>query len=105
VQVAPITASIEFLSGFQLELGGRTLMLPGDYPVMIRNAGYHDEQLTLTVGDEQAQNFPVQMRELPGIVSVSAHFPLRVPPAAAMWYLAEQLATSHAAHALVCAAS
>ena len=40
-----------------------------------------------------------------GIVSVSAHFPLRVPAAAAMSYLAEQLRTSHAAHALVCAAS
>jgi len=72
VQVTPITASVEFLSGFQLQLGGRTLMLPGEYPVLLRNPGYHDESLTLTVGAEQAQNFPVVMRELPGIVSVSA---------------------------------
>lgn len=72
VQVTPITASVEFLSGFQLQLGERTLMLPGEYPVLIRNAGYHDEQRTLTVGQEQAQNFPVVLRELPGIVSIAA---------------------------------
>lgn len=72
VQATPITASVEFFSGFQLQLGQRTLMLPGDYPVLVRNAGYHDEHLTLTVGDQQAQNFPIALRELPGIVSVSA---------------------------------
>jgi len=40
-----------------------------------------------------------------GIVSVSAHFPLRVPAAAAMSCLTKQLATLHYAHAQVCAAA
>ncbi len=38
-----------------------------------------------------------------GIVGVSAHFPLRVPAAAAMTYLTKQLNMSHVAHAQVCA--
>jgi len=54
VQVEPITASVEFLEGFQLPLGGRMLMLPGSYEVLIRNAGYHDERFTLAVGDAPA---------------------------------------------------
>ncbi len=70
VQVAPITASVEFLDGFQLPLGGRMLMLPGSYEVLIRNTGYHEERFTLAVGEEQAQDFPVQLRELPGLVNI-----------------------------------
>jgi hypothetical protein len=39
-----------------------------------------------------------------GIVSVSAHFPLCVPAAAAMSYLTKQINMSNVAHAQVCAA-
>jgi hypothetical protein len=38
-----------------------------------------------------------------GIVGVSAHFPIRVPAAAAMSCLTKQIATLHVAHDRVCA--
>ena len=70
VEVTPLTASVEIQSGFSLQIGQRYLMLPGDYPVLLRQEGYHDEQVTLAVGSAQAQNHPFALRELPGIVSV-----------------------------------
>ncbi|MDP1932898.1 MAG: PEGA domain-containing protein [Gammaproteobacteria bacterium] len=72
VQVTPITASVEIQDGFSLQLGERHLMLPGEYPILLRNEGYHDEQITLVVGEAQAQNHPFSLRELPGIVSFEA---------------------------------
>ncbi|OGT74216.1 MAG: hypothetical protein A3H44_13560 [Gammaproteobacteria bacterium RIFCSPLOWO2_02_FULL_57_10] len=72
VQVTPMTASVEIQSGFALQLGERHLMLPGEYTLLLSNEGYHDEQLVLTVGEEQAQNHPFVLRELPGIVSFEA---------------------------------
>lgn len=72
VQVTPVTASVDIQSGFALQLGERHLMLPGEYTLLLSNEGYHDEQLTLTVSDEQAQNHPYVLRELPGIVSFDA---------------------------------
>lgn len=72
LDVTPLTARVEIQSGFSLQIGQRYLMLPGDYPVLLRNEGYHDEQVMLSVGTQQAQNHPFALRELPGIVSVEA---------------------------------
>lgn len=72
LEVTPLTASVEIQSGFSLQIGQRYLMLPGDYPVLLRNEGYHDEQVMLSVGTQQAQNHPFVLRELPGLVSVEA---------------------------------
>ncbi|MES3006714.1 MAG: PEGA domain-containing protein [Pseudomonadota bacterium] len=72
LEVTPLTASVEIQTGFSLQIGQRYLMLPGDYPVLLRNEGYHDEQVTLNVGTAQAQNHPFVLRELPGLVSVEA---------------------------------
>jgi len=71
VQVTPISATIEVLSGFHVQLGQRYLMRPGDFDIRVTLAGYYDESLTLEVTDQQAQNFPIDLRELPGIVSFS----------------------------------
>ena len=71
IPVTPVTASIEVLSGFHVQLADRYLMREGRYEVLVRHEGYYDEQLSLTVGEAQAQDFPVTLRELPGIVNVS----------------------------------
>ncbi len=71
VAVSPITASIEVLSGFHVQLGQRYLMRPGDYEIRVTNAGYYEQDVTLNVGEAQAQDFPITLQELPGIVSFS----------------------------------
>lgn len=71
IQATPITASVEVLSGFHVQLGQRYLMRPGAYEVLVTNEGYHSENIELEVGEQSAQNYPVSMRELPGIVSVN----------------------------------
>ncbi len=70
IQVSPITAAVEVTSGFHIKVGQRYLMRSGTYDVSISNEGYHSEDLQLAIGEPSAQDFPIQMRELPGIVSV-----------------------------------
>ena len=70
IQVSPITATIEINSGFHVQVGQRYLMRPGTYDVTVNNEGYHQEILQLQVGEPSAQDFPIQMRELPGVVTV-----------------------------------
>ncbi len=72
VQATPLTADVEIQTGFALPLGERYLMLPGDYDVLVSNEGYYDEQITLSVDDRQGQNYPVDLRELPGFVTIAA---------------------------------
>ena len=71
VQVNPISATVEVLSGFHVQLGQRYLMRPGEYAISISHEGYYDDTRTLAVTDAQAQDFPIDLRELPGIVSFS----------------------------------
>lgn len=68
VPVTPLSAQLEILSGLHVQLGQRYLMRPGTYEVRVTNEGYHDEELVLSVGEAAAQDFPIVMRELPGIV-------------------------------------
>ena len=70
IQVEPSTARVE-IQGFHIALGQRSLMLPGDYVLTLSYPGYFDEQSTLTVGLDQAQNFPFQLQELPGTLNIN----------------------------------
>jgi len=72
VQVTPVTASIDIISGFHVQLGQRYLMLPGEYPLRLSNEGFYEERVTLQVGEQAAQDFPFELRELPGIVTILA---------------------------------
>lgn len=71
VQANPISATVEVLSGFHVQLGQRYLMRPGDYEIRVSHEGYYDDARTLAVTDAQAQDFPIELQELPGIVSFS----------------------------------
>lgn len=69
VQVNPVSATVEILSGFHVQLGQRYLMQPGEYEIRVSQEGYFDDVRTLAVTEVQAQDFPIELRELPGIVS------------------------------------
>ena len=71
VQASPISATVEVLSGFHVQLGQRYLMRPGDYEIRVSQEGYYEDVRTLAVGQAQAQDFPIKLQELPGIVSFS----------------------------------
>lgn len=71
IQASPISATVEVLSGFHVRLGQRYLMRPGEFEIRVSQEGYYDDARTLLVTDVQAQDFPIELRELPGIVSFS----------------------------------
>lgn len=71
IVVTPVIARVEVLSGFHVQIGQRYLMREGDYDILVRSEGYHDARELLQVGQAQAQDFLIEMRELPGIVSVA----------------------------------
>ncbi|MBC55266.1 MAG: hypothetical protein CMQ34_15670 [Gammaproteobacteria bacterium] len=71
IEVTPMTASIEVVDGFAVQVGPRYLMRPGDYQLQFSAAGYYDNQVELSVGAEQAQTHPFALTPLPGLVSVS----------------------------------
>lgn len=56
---------------FKLPLGDRFLMRAGDYTIHVRKDGYYDLSQRLTVGVEQSQSFELQLRKLPGYLSVN----------------------------------
>ena len=58
--------------GFSLELGGRFLMRPGDYTVLLKKQGYHDLTQVVQVSEEQNQQFTLVLEKLPGLLSVNS---------------------------------
>jgi len=55
---------------FRLPLGGRFLLRTGNYTVHVKKDGYYDLSQSLTVGDAQSQTFKLQLRKLPGYLTV-----------------------------------
>ena len=69
----PQADSVQIESGgFSLELGGRFLLRPGDYTVLLIKQGYHDLTEVIHVGEEQDQQFPLTLEKLPGLLSVNS---------------------------------
>ena len=71
IEVNPITADIAVSEGFALRVGGRYLMRKGEFTVEVSNAGFHDETVELLISADASQTHPIEMRKLPGIVSVT----------------------------------
>lgn len=70
--VQPAGADDISISGgwFKLPLGERILMREGTYTVHVRKDGYYDVSQSLLVGDEPSKTVVVEMRRLPGQLSV-----------------------------------
>jgi formylglycine-generating enzyme required for sulfatase activity len=56
---------------FKVPLGDRILMRTGSYTVHVEKDGYYDLSQRLTVGDAQSQTFELELRKLPGHLTVS----------------------------------
>ena len=66
----PVADKLE-VQGFYYELGGRLLMLPGEYSVKGHKAGFHPLATTFDVSMDAAQTFTFELKELPGKLSVT----------------------------------
>lgn len=60
---------------FRMPVGERILMRPGSYTVSVRKQGYYDVQQSLRIDDTPSRTVVVEMRKLPGKLTVST-----VPP-------------------------
>lgn len=72
IEVEPLTAEIEISGGLSFMVGPRYLLRSGEYRLRLSNAGYHDSDIILAVGEEASQNRQYVMNPLPGRISVSA---------------------------------
>lgn len=61
---------------FRLPFGDRMLLRKGEYTVNVRKQGYYDISQAFTVGDEQSMRIPLQMRRLPGQLTVATSPPV-----------------------------
>ncbi|MDJ0910614.1 MAG: PEGA domain-containing protein [Woeseiaceae bacterium] len=65
----PDSVSVEG-AWFQLPLGDRVLLRQGEYTLVVEKSGYFDVRQTFVVGEEQAITVSVEMRRLPGQLTV-----------------------------------
>ena len=72
IEVEPLTAGIELSGGLSFQIGPRYLLRSGEYQLRLSNAGYHDREIDLMVGEEAAQTHQYALNPLPGRVSVSS---------------------------------
>lgn len=70
--VSPAAEELELSDAISLQVGPRYLVREGDITVNIRTAGYYDYMGTLTVGEEQAQSFAIELIPLPGFLDLDS---------------------------------
>ena len=67
--ITPTPDTLEIASGLiTYRLGERFLMLPGDYRIRARAAGYHELNTNIEVGDAADQDIHLSMVRLPGVL-------------------------------------
>jgi formylglycine-generating enzyme required for sulfatase activity len=67
----PDPDSVEIAGGwFRLPLGDRVLLRSGEYTVNVRKQGYYDISQAFKVGDEASMTVTLDMRRLPGRLSI-----------------------------------
>jgi len=77
-EVSPGAADSLAISGgwFRLPMGDRVLMRKGRYSVQVTQRGYYDVSQTFEVRDEQDLTVAIEMRKLPGLVTVATDPPV-----------------------------
>jgi len=55
---------------FRLPVGNRLLLRPGNYTVNVQKTGYYEVNQTLEVGDEPSRTVRIELRKLPGKLTV-----------------------------------
>jgi formylglycine-generating enzyme required for sulfatase activity len=72
IEVDPVTAAITVEGGMAVRMGQRYLVREGVYDLRLRNEGYYDLDTKLFVTDQQSQTHPVELKKLPGLVTVES---------------------------------
>jgi len=70
IEIDPITANIQIEGGLAIKMGQRYLVREGVYDLTLNNEGYHDLSTSLFVTEQQSQTHPIQLRKLPGLVTI-----------------------------------
>lgn len=73
IDAQPIGSVVEVHSPMAIKIGPRYLVLQGDYDINVRAEGYYDVDSTITVREEQAQTFQIQLLPLPGFLNLDAN--------------------------------
>lgn len=71
LDVRPGTSLVSVNHPITVKIGTRYLVLEGDLPITVTSEGYYDLDTTLTVTEEAAQTFLIEMLPLPGIFTVN----------------------------------
>lgn len=71
IDVTPGTSIVSVNNPMAVKIGGRYLVLEGELPITVTAEGYFDLDTSLTVSQEQAQTFVIDMLPLPGILTVT----------------------------------
>jgi formylglycine-generating enzyme required for sulfatase activity len=72
IKIDPPDARVRIAGGLlKIQFGGRYLLRPGDYRVMLAAEGYEDSREEIEVEDRDSQDFNFVMRKLPGRLLVS----------------------------------
>ena len=71
--VQPDGADSVSVSGgwFRLPVGDRILLREGSYTVNVKRQGYYDVAQTISIGEEPSRTFTIEMRRLPGQLTVT----------------------------------
>jgi formylglycine-generating enzyme required for sulfatase activity len=68
--ISPDTGLVTVSGGFAMEVGPRYLIREGEIDVAVSAEGYYDFTGTLTVGEENAQSFAIELVPLPGFLDL-----------------------------------
>ncbi len=69
-QITPDTGVLEISGGFAMEVGPRYLVRQGEVQIHVSAEGYYDYEGPLTIGDDSAQSFAIELVPLPGFLDL-----------------------------------
>ena len=72
LDVTPGTSIVNVNHPLAVKIGQRYLVLEGGLPITVTAEGYYDLDTSLNVTAEQAQTFVIDMRPLPGFLTISS---------------------------------
>jgi len=72
LDVTPAASIVNVESPLAIKIGPRFLVLKGDLPVTVTAEGYYPLDTDLTVTDQQAQTFVINMQPLPGFLTLDS---------------------------------
>ena len=73
IDALPVGSIVEVNSPLAVKIGPRYLILSGSHNISVTAAGYYDVDTAITVGDDQAQTFQIQLLPLPGFLNLNSN--------------------------------